>query len=114
MPAPPERAVKGFAHILFALDVWLARLLKEDLSSFTDPNPPYTLAESRKKLGDLQNKWKDYLGSLTPEAMRAPLAYANLKGKRFEQSVQNILVHVSHHSHYHRGQLATLVAQAGG
>ena len=114
MPAPPEKAVKGFAHILFALDVWLARLMNEDLSGFTDPNPPYTLAECRKKQEELHAKWKAYLSQLTPEAMRASIAYPNLKGKRFEQSVQNILTHVSHHSHYHRGQLATLVAQAGG
>ncbi|HVZ80385.1 MAG TPA: DinB family protein [bacterium] len=114
MPDPPEKAIKGFAHILFALDVWLARLMKEDLSTFTDPNPPYSLAESRRKLEDLHGKWKGYLSGLTPEGMRSQLAYQNLKGKKFEQSVQNILVHVSHHSHYHRGQLASLIAQAGG
>ena len=114
MPEPPEKAVKGLAHILFALDVWLARLLNEDLSGFTDPNPPYSLADGRKKLEELHTKWKAYLSGLTPEVMRTLIAYPNLKGKRFEQSVQNILTHVSHHSHYHRGQLATLVAQAGG
>ncbi len=61
MSQPPEKAVKIFAHILFALDVWLARLMKEDLSQYKDPTPPYSLLESRKKLDDLHEKWKRYL-----------------------------------------------------
>ncbi len=114
MPQPPEKAVKLFAHILFALDVWLARLMKEDLSRFTDPNPSHSLAECRKKLDDLHEKWKKYLASLTPEKLAGKFTAPNTQGKLSEHMVQNVLFQVFTHSHYHRGQLAPLVHQAGG
>jgi uncharacterized damage-inducible protein DinB len=114
MPQPPEKAVKIFAHILFALDVWLARLTKEDLFRYTDPNPSTSLAEGREKLDDLHQKWKSYLASLTPEELTGKFSAPNTQGKLSEHMVQNVLFQVITHSHYHRGQLASLVHQGGG
>ena len=114
MPKPPEKAVKILGHIMFASDVWLARLMKEDLSRFTDPNPPYSLAECRQKLDELHEKWKNYLVNLKPENLGKKINFTNTQGKRYEHIVQNVLVHVVNHSSYHRGQLATLVHQGEG
>ncbi len=114
MAQPPEKAVKLMAHILFALDVWLARLMKEDLSGYTNPNPSYSPAECRQKLDELDAKWRGYLTALKPEGIEEKTRYTNTQGKPFEMISRNILVHVVNHSHYHRGQLATLVAQNGG
>jgi len=114
MAQPPEKAVKILAHNLFAWDVWLARLMKEDLTVHNNPNPPYSLEECRQKLDQLHMKWKTYLIALKPEDLQEKIVYPNLQGKKYEQTVQNILVHVVNHSHYHRGQMAVLVAEAGG
>lgn len=114
MPSPPEKAVKILGHILFAMDVWLARLKKEDLSRFPTPYPSYNLAECQQKLEELHGKWRGYLSGLGPDGLSEKIDYTNTQGKRFEQVVQNVLVHVVNHSHYHRGQLATLIAQGGG
>ncbi len=115
MPEPPEKAVKLLGHIFFALDVWLARLKKEEnLSRFTDPNPTYALGDCREKLEELHSSWKEYLGGLGTGDLKGKITYANTQGKRFEQTVQNVLVHVVNHNHYHRGQMAALVAQGGG
>jgi len=114
MENPPDKAVQLMGHILFALDVWLARLKKEDLSRFTDPNPPTALAECRPKLEELKGKWRAYLTGLEPVKLSEKLVYANTQGKRTEVIAQNVLTHVVNHSHYHRGQLATLIHQGGG
>jgi uncharacterized damage-inducible protein DinB len=114
MTNPPEKAVKTFAHILFALEVWLARLLKEDLSRLTDPNPNTPLLECHPKLEELHRKWGAYLSSLKPEDLVKKITYPNTKGELYEQMVQAVLTHVGFHSHYHRGQLAGLVHQNGG
>jgi uncharacterized damage-inducible protein DinB len=114
MSQPPEKAVKILGHILFALDVWLARLMQEDLSRFTDPYPPYSLAECRQKLNELHEKWKKYLANLNPEDLGEKIKTTNTQGKPFEHIVQNVLVHVVNHSSYHRGQLATLIHQGEG
>jgi uncharacterized damage-inducible protein DinB len=114
IPQPPEKAVKIFGHILFAMDVWLARILKEDLSKFTDPYPPYSLAECRPKLDQLHEKWRSYLASLKPEDLAEKFTAPNTQGKISEHVVQNVINQVSNHGCYHRGQLATLVAQNEG
>ena len=114
MPQPPEKAVNILGHIMFASDVWLARLMKEDLSRFTDPNPSYTLADCRQKLDELHIKWKNYLAKLKPENLGEKIVFANTHGKQYEHVVQNVLVHVVNHSSYHRGQLAMLVHQGEG
>ena len=114
MSTPPEKAVKIFGHVLFASDVWLARILKEDLSRLKDPYPPYSLPECRQKLEELHEKWKNYLGSLTEEGLGGKFAAPNTQGKVSEHVIQNVLVHVVNHSSYHRGQLAALIAQGGG
>lgn len=114
MPSPPEKAVKIFGHILFAKDVWLARILKEDLSRLKDPYPPCSLVECRQKLAELAGKWKSYLDSLTEEGLRGKFVAPNTQGKLSEHGVQNVLVHVVNHGSYHRGQLATLIAQGNG
>jgi uncharacterized damage-inducible protein DinB len=114
MPNPPAKALELMGHLVFASDVWLARLQGEDLSRFTNPNPHYSLAECREKRDELHLKWKNYLTGLKPEDLQKKIVFANTKGKKFEHVVQNVLVHVVNHSHYHRGQLATLVHQNGG
>lgn len=114
MAQPPEKAVKIFAHILFAVDVWLARLKKEDLSSYTNPHPSYTLAECRAKLEHLHQKTKEYLTRMDLDEVEKRIAYTNTKGKPFEMTARAILMHMVNHSHYHRGQLAMLIAQGGG
>ena len=114
MPSPPEKAVKLLAHMVFAKGVWLARVLKEDLSGFRDPHPNYTLAESRQKFDVLHEKWKAYLGSLTSEGLEVTFIVPNTQGKLSEHKVQNVIMQVINHGTYHRGQLATLVHQGGG
>jgi uncharacterized damage-inducible protein DinB len=114
MEQPPEKAVLLLSHILFALGVWLARLQKEDTSGFKDPHPSYSLEECRQKFGELHQKWRDYLGRLKPEGLEDRVVAVNTQGKVSEHIVRNILVQVMTHSPYHRGQLATLVHQAGG
>jgi len=114
MTPSPEKAVKILGHILFAKDVWLARLLGEDLSRFSSPFPEQNLPDCLKKLELVQDKWGRYLAGSTEASLAETVLYTNLQGKKFRNKVQNILVHVVNHSSYHRGQLAPLVTAAGG
>ncbi|HVM32807.1 MAG TPA: DinB family protein [bacterium] len=114
MKDPPEKGLQLFRHILFAMDVWLARLQTRDLSGFKDPYPPIPLAEFGAKLEGLRAPWDSYLSQLEPGDLEKTFVFANVAGERYEQVVRNVLVHVVNHSHYHRGQLASVVHQAGG
>ena len=101
-----------FFHVHAVQQIWLARWQGME---FTPPK-----AADYASLGDLRHyarachaALKAYL-SLRKEAdLAAPLAYKNLAGEPFTQPLWELLLHLSHHSHYHRGQIATRLRKLG-
>jgi len=112
---PPEpKGLKLLGHIIFAMDVWLARVKQEDLARFTDPWIPYTLDECRGKVEKLHQGWIEFLEGLKPEDLPRKVSYTNTKGQRYECAIQDVIIHVVDHGTYHRGQMATAIHQGGG
>jgi uncharacterized damage-inducible protein DinB len=108
---PPERAAAVMAHLIAAEWLWLRRL--------GHPSPPMEvwpalpLAECDGQLRDLSQAWQAYLAGLTPESLERPVRYTNSKGEDWTNTVADVLTHVVLHASYHRGQIATLLGQAG-
>lgn len=57
--------------------------------------------------------WKQWIDQARPNALEHEFIYRNLKGERFKQPVHLVLMHVFNHGTYHRGQLVTMLRQAG-
>ncbi len=114
LPSPDPTALGRLSHILFAEDVWLARLLGEDSSRFTTPWPERTLAESREKLTEMGKKWGVYLENLKDTDFGIIVSYKNTKGQPNQAAVGAILTQVFNHATYHRCQIATAIKKAGG
>ncbi|HVZ26375.1 MAG TPA: DinB family protein [Sediminibacterium sp.] len=61
-----------------------------------------------------QNRhWINWIEEQPELSLEKILAYKNLKGESFAQPVKDILLHLSAHGGYHRGQLVTLLRQLG-
>jgi len=114
LPTPDALALSKLSHILFADDLWLARLLGEDVSGYTFPAPELTTAQCREKLEWLGRKWSEYLDGLKGEDLQVILSYKNSKGMENRLPVGGAIAHVFDHSSYHRGQIATAIKTAGG
>lgn len=114
LPSPDATALGRLSHILFAEDVWLARILGEDLTRFNTPWPERSAAECRVKLDELGEKWGSYLEGLREESLSEIKSYKNTKGQAFQMALGGIIPHVFDHSSYHRGQIATAIKKAGG
>ncbi len=114
LPVPDPTALSRLSHVLFGEDVWLARLLGEDLSRFTTPWPERSPAECVEALAALGKKWAGYLGGLKDSDFEKIVSYKNTKGQAYQVPVGAILAHVFDHSTYHRGQVATAIKKAGG
>ncbi len=108
MPQPPQRALELMAHILSAQWVWLTRMRREPQPMKVWPE--LSLARCRAELASLHTGWKEFLGEADPDST---FAYTNTKGEHFEGRVGDTLTHVFLHGHYHRGQIALLMRQAG-
>ncbi len=98
------------AHIVGAEYLWLARL--EGKPAPMAVWPELGVDACREKVTALARLWPEFL-----EAHRTSLgdtvSYVNTKGEAWTSTVEEILTHVTVHSAYHRGQIASDVRQAG-
>lgn len=108
----PAECLRLFGHILAAQRIWLTRLEGGD-SSGVELFPAPALEECEAELAEIDRKGQAYLAGVDEDALEREIVYANQTGKSFRNPPRDILTHLGMHSHYHRGQIAVLVRQAG-
>jgi uncharacterized damage-inducible protein DinB len=106
--SPPPKSLRWMGHIIGAEFLWLDRIAGRPAS--LPVWPELSLRECRDRLDQLS-------GSL-PAALRANdlgrvVQYTNSKGEPWSSTVEEILTHVTVHSAYHRGQIASDMRSAG-
>ncbi len=68
------------------------------------------LAAHRKLLDGVISAWAT---SLTESDLRHLLLYANTQGQQFQRRFSSLVMHFFNHQTHHRGQVTTLLMQAG-
>jgi uncharacterized damage-inducible protein DinB len=101
-----------FGHILAAQRAWLTRLGGGD-SAQIELFPTPAIEECEEQLAENDRMALAYLAALDDDSLGREIVYSNQTGKNFRNTPQDILTHLGMHSHYHRGQIAILVRQAG-
>ena len=101
-----------FGHILAAQKVWLTRLGGGD-SSPVELFPTPAIEQCEAQLVVNERMALDYLAAQDDDSLGGEIVYTNQTGKSLRNTPRDILTHLGMHSHYHRGQIATLVRQAG-
>lgn len=105
------RALRIAAHLSGAGRLWLDRLHGDPPSM--DVWPTLSIDQCAEAFGELDRAWSAYLGQLSDAELERRVAYVNSKRERWENAVRDILIHVTHHASYHRGQIALLVRDSG-
>ena len=54
-----------------------------------------------------------FISELSDEVIASTLKYKNSKGQEFNKNMGDLLLHVFNHQTHHRGQISTLLYQAG-
>lgn len=108
---PIPRPLLLLAHILSAERLWLERILQQPQSLPVWPD--FTLEQCGTQIADLAQRWQEYLGRLSAAALADKVAYKNSKGEPWASTVEDVLTHVTLHSAYHRGQIASQVGAGG-
>lgn len=109
MREPPQQASDLMAHVLTAEHIWLRRI--------TGGTPAYDVFQSLgleecERLAAANHA--GFAHVLATDNRDRVVAYRTTSGLAHETPLQDILVHVSHHGMYHRGQVALLVRASGG
>jgi len=107
----PSRALGVLGHIVGAERLWMRRMGHD--SPVMPVWPQLTIDHIDSALRPLSADWDEWTAALDEAALAGVVDYTNSKGEPFTNTVADILSHVVLHSSYHRGQIATLLVQAG-
>ena len=101
------------AHLVASEWVWLQRWQGHSPSAAPDWASKADLAQLRRELSAVEADRGAYLSRLTAIDLTRILSYRSLARKPHADPLAGILRHVVNHSTYHRGQVTTLLRQAG-
>jgi uncharacterized damage-inducible protein DinB len=135
LPATERTAARGaffgsifgtLNHLIVADLVWLRRFaqhprapaLLEELAEWPVPKalgePVFAdfeaLAAQRPRLDALISRW---IEALSEADLAIPLEYRNMQGVPARRAFSSVLLHLFNHQTHHRGQVTTLLTQAG-
>lgn len=103
---------KTLLHIWDAQFIWLSRLHGTSLSEFPSKSFKGNLQDGCDGLLKSSQQFIDYVESLNGN-YDTVFTYQTLDGKKFENTVSDIIIHAMNHGTYHRGQLINLLRGAG-
>jgi len=101
------------AHIVGVEWIWLRRWLGESPAAIPEWIARPSLRDLQERLAAVEEERAGFLASRTEEDLKAVVTYRGLDGQTFSLPLGKLIRHVVNHSTYHRGQLATLLRQAG-
>jgi uncharacterized damage-inducible protein DinB len=108
---PPPHTLDLFAHVVAAEHVWVSRIRGQK------PEVPVWPTLSLSQCAELGTRNADdfssLLESLDATSLDREVTYVNSSGAEFTSSIRDILIHVTLHGAYHRGQIAAAI-RAGG
>lgn len=103
---------KTVIHMWGAQYIWLTRMQGTSLTTF----PNMEIRDKMISLDGLVKSSEDiqkFIESKDEDFLSSTYAYKNMKGDPFEDSYEETLFHVVNHSTYHRGQIITMLREAG-
>ena len=104
--------LKTLLHIWDAQLIWYARLNGESLNSFPSKNFNGSLSEACTGLLSSSNDFVARAETFSNDA-NAQIQYKALDGKSYINSTEEVIMHCMNHGTYHRGQIITMLRQAG-
>jgi len=101
------------AHMVFAEWLWLRRWKGENPNGRPEWTKEPSLEVLETRLGDIERERTELLATLTDDDLQRDLAYRNMAGDPFANTLGDLMTHVANHATYHRGQLTTMLRQVG-
>lgn len=101
-------------HVYSAEWIWLQRWHGTSPSAAADVAHLTDVASIRAAWAALESGVREYVAGLDDATVDERVRYRNLAGAEAESSRWTMLQHVVNHASYHRGQVTTMIRQAGG
>lgn len=104
---------KTSLHLLDAESIWWQRLKLQERIERPSEAFSGNFAELSAALQKQDKQWQNWVQAASEAMLQHEFIYRNLKKQRFKQPVYQMLLHLFNHGTYHRGQLVTMLREAG-
>ena len=104
---------KTFLHMWDASSIWWQRLQMHEQVVLPSVSFHPGMKEIANGLLHQNRQWQAFVNDASEAMLTSSLPYKNLKGEQFVQPVFEIIIHLSNHATYHRGQIVTQLRQLG-
>ena len=101
-------------HIFLADRVWFKRFSGDPHFAFALPGDSFDLAKLKSEWPQVMNEFTAWIRAQQDSKFEERLFWRNIKGEDKDELMYKILLHIVNHGTYHRGQVITMVKQAGG
>jgi|SRR5919197_335101 uncharacterized damage-inducible protein DinB len=108
--APDAETLRLLAHVVATEHLWLSRI--DAQTPRVAVWPTLSLDEIVTLERENRARFRELL-QRRDDTREQRVRYRNSAGNHFDNSVGEILAHVAMHGHYHRGQIARAMRQAG-
>ncbi len=106
----PSEVIRRLSHIVAAEEIWYHRIKPLSL----EPLPLFEIQSWKiltPRLKESAQRWLELVDHT--DNYQQLISYHTTSGTPYQTSLDDILIHLAHHGSYHRGQMATLLRQAG-
>jgi uncharacterized damage-inducible protein DinB len=104
---------KTVLHVWNAENIWWQRMKLLEIITPPDRDFQGNFEDLSQKLLQQDKQWMDWISKAQKHMLDHVFEYHNLKGELFKQPIFEVLLHLFNHATYHRGQLVTMMRQAG-
>lgn len=112
MANPPSQALDLMAHMMGAEHEWLCRI--QGRKSTHAIWPKLNVERSASLARENHDGFRVLAEEVANGGGGRVVTYRNSTGTEYQNTLEDILLHVAQHGVYHRGQVALLVRAAGG
>jgi len=104
---------KTVLHIWDAQHIWVSRMQGSSLSKWPSASFKGSKDDSLNGLIESSSELSAFIRAKPKSFLSTLYAYKNMKGEPFENTYEDTLFHVVNHTTYHRGQIVTMLRDAG-
>ncbi len=101
-------------HIFQADRVWFKRFNGDPHFTLAQAGDSFDLAELKAQWPQVMNEFATWIRAQEESRFEERLFWRNVKGEDKDELMYKILLHIVNHGTYHRGQVITMIKQAGG
>jgi uncharacterized damage-inducible protein DinB len=101
------------AHILGTEQAWLSRFVGAPIARLPEETAWPDLPSVRAGFEELWPQLEFFMAGLDEQQLMRELAWTSKGGNHYRRPLWEPVIHMSHHSGYHRGQLTAMQRQLG-